>query len=183
MKLDMARGEMLHGDTYLPSMTSSRQALAMRTSAPFHRSFAPTRSFSKRRTIKTNGPGLASPSFNRSVSISCSSFSSLAASADCQYRPSNRPGTFRSRYRDERPEATFWNSRLSPARYSLSSSANRSPSFPGRMTHYRRIFSIALPFASSSISLSKQRILCISGSSISSRRTPHTTPLISELFG
>jgi len=47
----------------------------------------------------------------------------------------------------------------------------------------RRIFSMALPFASSSISLSRQRIFRISGSSTSSTRTPHTTPLTSALRG
>src|SRR6185312_3879302 len=50
-------------------------------------------------------------------------------------------------------------------------------------THWRRIFSMALPLASSSTSLSSWRIFCISGSSISSTRIPQTTPLISELFG
>ena len=47
----------------------------------------------------------------------------------------------------------------------------------------RKIFSIFLPFASSSINLSKYRIFCINGSSISSTRIPQTTPLIKEAFG
>ena len=47
----------------------------------------------------------------------------------------------------------------------------------------RKIFSIFLPFASSSINLSKNRIFCINGSSISSTRIPQTTPLIKEAFG
>jgi hypothetical protein len=45
--------------------------------------------------------------------------------------------------------------------------------------YFRSIFSIDLPFASSSTSLSRYRISCISGSSISSTRIPQTTPLIS----
>jgi len=47
----------------------------------------------------------------------------------------------------------------------------------------RKIFSIFLPFASSSINLSRYRIFCINGSSISSTRIPQTTPLIREAFG
>ena len=46
----------------------------------------------------------------------------------------------------------------------------------------RRIFSMDLPFASSSTILSRRRISCISGSSISSTRTPHTTPFTKVLF-
>src|SRR3546814_7652630 len=41
----------------------------------------------------------------------------------------------------------------------------------------RKIFSIALPLASSSIILSRMRISRISGSSIVSTRTPQTTPV------
>src|SRR5262249_26710838 len=48
--------------------------------------------------------------------------------------------------------------------------------------HCRRIFSIALPFASSSTSLSKYRIFFISGFSTSSTRTPHTRPVIFDLL-
>ena len=47
----------------------------------------------------------------------------------------------------------------------------------------RKIFSIFLPFANSSISLSRYRIFCISGSSISSTRIPQTVPLINDAFG
>src|SRR5690606_34689359 len=49
--------------------------------------------------------------------------------------------------------------------------------------YLRRIFSIGLPFASSSTSLSRYRIFRISGSSISSMRTPQITPVILAAFG
>ena len=47
----------------------------------------------------------------------------------------------------------------------------------------RRIFSMDLPFASSSTSLSMYRIFRISGSSISSMRTPQTVPVILPALG
>src|SRR5690606_30362163 len=46
-----------------------------------------------------------------------------------------------------------------------------------------RTFSIALPFASSSTSLSRMRMRRISGSSTSSTRTPQTTPATHPLAG
>ena len=42
---------------------------------------------------------------------------------------------------------------------------------------------MGLPRASSSTSLSSQRIFCISGSSIASTRTPQTTPVIFWALG
>ena len=48
---------------------------------------------------------------------------------------------------------------------------------------YLSTFSMGLPLASSSTSLSSQRIFCISGSSTFSTLTPHTTPLIRALLG
>ncbi len=47
----------------------------------------------------------------------------------------------------------------------------------------RRIFSIAFPFASSSINLSMMRMFFVNGSSISSTRIPHTVPLTCRLPG
>lgn len=47
----------------------------------------------------------------------------------------------------------------------------------------RKIFSIFLPFANSSISLSRYRIFRINGSSMFSTRMPHTTPVIKDAFG
>ena len=48
----------------------------------------------------------------------------------------------------------------------------------GYLAAFRRILSMDFPFASSSISLSRQRILCMRGSWISSTWTPQITPLI-----
>ena len=52
-----------------------------------------------------------------------------------------------------------------------------------RAIYSRRIFSIGRPLASSSTSLSRYRIFRISGSSISSMRTPQTTPVILPALG
>lgn len=53
----------------------------------------------------------------------------------------------------------------------------RTPGRPSlRSAHFRRIRSSAVPFASSSISLSSRRMSLISGSCTSSTRTPQTTP-------
>lgn len=49
-----------------------------------------------------------------------------------------------------------------------------------RSCHFRRIFSIALPLASSSISLSRYRSSFMSGAPMSSTRMPQTTPEIKE---
>ena len=46
-----------------------------------------------------------------------------------------------------------------------------------------KILSIVLPLASSSTNLSRYRIFCINGSSMSSTRTPHTKPVICDVFG
>ena len=53
----------------------------------------------------------------------------------------------------------------------------------GYRLNYLKIFSIALPLANSSTSLSIQRIFCINGSSISSTLTPQITPFINDALG
>ena len=88
------------------------------------------------------------------------------------------------RYRRQRKTFLVQPSQATKAASALTLSTHlTNPASFEQGAHCRRIFSIAFPFASSSISLSKKRTFCTNGSSISSTRIPHTVPLISALFG